>query len=770
MITATRNTRQDLTSGMTIFRLALGLGLLLAILLLLLRAPSSEAQEIVVDASGNGNYTELSPALQYATQGDTILVRNGNYLLSSLNFRSGIPVMGENRDQTRIFLTEPSRTRYVYYDNVSISRLNFTSISPDNLDRISFYPGLTNCSIGNCSFAGLNRGVEIYPPSEGLVFENNSLWDTTLDFSYVDLERLKKSHLSNNTFNGELLAILVDEKDKVVDVSTGGLMLVNCTNVHIQYVEMSRDNNGIAIFYSSGIHVKDCVLPPAVNHGIYIYESDSISIRNNILGSAANQALYYDVAVFSFDSTRVDITGNTIHGGGITAQRGREYTIQSNKLTGGYGITLQGVRDADLTGNSMESRGIVLQKDSYIDHGNKEPLWSYHIIQENTVGDKAIYYYRNQSDVHVPGDAGQLLMVGCGNMTMDGIDISDVTVGAFLFRTTNSTITNSSFGGGDPGLLLKESEDIQVVGCTFTSSQLRFEDTLRSSIENCSFTFPGVTAVSLYRSNNNTIRNNSCRDSYRGIRLDQSAFTQVERNTIMNHTVGIVISHTSNSTFTRNNVSECSRGISLQNSQDNIISFNDIQENVVGVYIYEGVGDNQISYNNIHGNTRWGLEAEWDPDHTPSATSNWWGHPSGPFHIDENPMGYGDNASWTATIDPWLRTEVAMEEPGEDSRTEEPESSLNMGVPVLMIILVLVLVSLAFVMRLPDDHWKKKHSFPQQTETLEEADHSPAQPSSSETIQTVRTCPHCGGEFEVATLRRPINFTCHFCGKEIEFA
>lgn len=67
----------------------------------------------------------------------------------------------------------------------------------------------------------------------------------------------------------------------------------------------------------------------------------------------------------------------------------------------------------------------------------------------------------------------------------------------------------------------------------------------------------------------------------------------------------------------------------------------------------EARGQPAIDYNQIYSNATYGLYSS--NAITPvDARFNWWGHPSGPYHEDQNPEGKGDAVSDNVLFSPWL--------------------------------------------------------------------------------------------------------------------
>jgi len=111
---------------------------------------------------------------------------------------------------------------------------------------------------------------------------------------------------------------------------------------------------------------------------------------------------------------------------------------------------------------------------------------------------------------------------------------------------------------------------------------------------------------------------------------------EVTGNTAQGLSVGIVVGQTGES----------------QELTDIRVTENTIEGNDTGVRVGSSTGGVVISFNNIVGNTDWGV---WNTHTTPlNARYNWWGHETGPDHGELNPGGQGDAVSGGVHIGPWL--------------------------------------------------------------------------------------------------------------------
>jgi len=109
---------------------------------------------------------------------------------------------------------------------------------------------------------------------------------------------------------------------------------------------------------------------------------------------------------------------------------------------------------------------------------------------------------------------------------------------------------------------------------------------------------------------------------------------EVAGNTVEGFLVGLVIGENEDQTLT-----------------SIVVSYNTIRGNDTGVRVRSSAGGVAVNYNNIVGNTEYGMlnEAAEELD----SLYNWWGHETGPDH-DLNLGGQGDGVSDNVGFGPWL--------------------------------------------------------------------------------------------------------------------
>ena len=157
-----------------------------------------------------------------------------------------------------------------------------------------------------------------------------------------------------------------------------------------------------------------------------------------------------------------------------------------------------------------------------------------------------------------------------------------------------------------------------------------------------------------------------------GIYVDTGSFVLIDGNTVSgSNWDGITLGYVNNNncTVTNNILYNNPVGIGVYDSSENTIGYNMVRDNDYGIYMDGASHNNEIFandvlnntvygiyvgpygvdpsgtkayYNNIEGNGGYGLNK--DGSENVTASFNWWGDPTGPYH-PTNPTGLGDNVS-----------------------------------------------------------------------------------------------------------------------------
>lgn len=116
-------------------------------------------------------------------------------------------------------------------------------------------------------------------------------------------------------------------------------------------------------------------------------------------------------------------------------------------LAGAYNAT---IKDNAFTGCSLCMAGPPLSESSkgkvvltgLFEVGDDTAYFTSHKVEGNTVNGKPLYVFFNQTGVTVPKDAGQVIVACCTDVALNGLDVSDASIGAFIVYCDNVNMTD----------------------------------------------------------------------------------------------------------------------------------------------------------------------------------------------------------------------------------------------------------------------------------------------------------------------------------------
>jgi len=241
------------------------------------------------------DYEKIQWAVDNATDGDTIIVRDGIYH-ESITVCKQLTIKSENGPANCIVNGTVSDVFTLKADGIRIEGFTITGgydgiyllysnnnsisnniISSNNKDGIHLYFSNSN-SISNNNISSNNGGILLSHSNENTIrkneFINNGLF---VHYSYGNI-------VENNTVNGEPLVYLENESDKFID-NAGQIILVRCKNITVMNAELTNTDVGIELLYSDNCLISNSIISSNNDYGIELWYSNNNSISNNIIGS-----------------------------------------------------------------------------------------------------------------------------------------------------------------------------------------------------------------------------------------------------------------------------------------------------------------------------------------------------------------------------------------------------------------------------------------------------------------------------------------------------
>ncbi len=193
-------------------------------------------------------------------------------------------------------------------------------------------------------------------------------------------------------------------------------------------------NPGDTVFVFNGTYYENVIVDKTVN---LIGEDKNNTI---IDGGGSGDVVYIsanDVSISGFtiqNSSSFDYT----EGAGIDIKSDhntiRNCIIKSNQ---GLGIWIHYSTSNTFTDNTLINNGFVIW-------GYALEHWNTHSIDvSNTVNEKPVYYWKDQTSGTVPLGAGQMILANCTNVIVQNQNVSDGTEGISLGFSSNCTVVNN---------------------------------------------------------------------------------------------------------------------------------------------------------------------------------------------------------------------------------------------------------------------------------------------------------------------------------------
>jgi RHS repeat-associated protein len=330
--------------------------------------------------------------------------------------------------------------------------------------------------------------------------------------------------------------------------------------------------------------------------GIHLNSVNYCDILNNVVST-------HSTGIYVYGSSDNTITGNEISSGarGMYLYSARNNSINTNVFTNSSLYLYQSCLYL------YQSWDNIIKNNSFA-NGGLEFYYKYNNdVQNNTVNGKPLVYLVRQTGLSV-SDAGQVILMDCNNVTIQGLDLSNTPIGAALFSSVNCKVLDNTMLNNNVGAYLYYS-----LGNEIARNEIKsWVDCIR---------------LSQYSSSNKIVNNVLRISGSRAIMLERSSSNLINFNNILSERgegsleagdwLGIVLRGSSNNTLTKNNVEHnldrykqngCwtigeGIGISLEQwdhikSTGNLISTNTISYTRKGISL-ESSYDNTISDNNL---------------------------------------------------------------------------------------------------------------------------------------------------------------------------
>ena len=535
----------------------------------------------VTNCSITNNYME-SGGIYFTSDeyiNDWLTVEQWNTHTINGNYIGGKPIIYISNNQDPITIPENAG---------QVILANCTNVTINNLE-IGYGVGL-GIQLCHSSFNTINNNEFTYSRYCGILLRNstyNTVENNNIFYveSYDGIDICYSSGF--NTLNNNFIA-------NCGDIGTFIWDSPNTTIINSSYTECSAS---IYIYSSSNNTVSKCISNASAN-GIIAYDSSNCGItKNHILRSGFS-------GIDIYEGEENTISHNTIINTrfyGIFIALSNKSIIENNtikvtlpkwkQVNGAYysGLDVLNSEFNTIINNVLSNVGFHIQSNSFDEH-----QYTSHIIENNIVNNRPIYYYKNMvGPYQVPSDAGQVFLINCSYFSIQNLNISNVSVGINLVFSSNCTINDVIVSNSYGGIAGLSCSDIVINNCVVKQAQW--------------------SGIGMVYGSRNTIINSTCYDNiYMGFELFENSSSIINCSAYDNGLWGFCIGSAIQ------DGSEVFSNISIINStaynnwwggmevvcvNDVIIKGNNLYNNgVYGIIVYS-VADSNIS-NNLITDTR----------------------------------------------------------------------------------------------------------------------------------------------------------------------
>jgi parallel beta-helix repeat protein len=355
------------------------------------------------------------------------------------------------------------------------------------------------------------------------------------------------------TFADDVYYYLVIERNNIVVDGAGhmlhgawgdtGISLNGRINVTIRNTRIKAFNDGISLDSCLNSTISRINLTEISDSAIYLHNSSGCMISENnatakFIGMdlsncsgiliSENEIFEGGCGVDIFTSSNNYISRNnvTASGGGICLLDSSNNTVHANNLMDNEfcGLSIDESCGNTILENALVNNGLLVNHNSYLNH-----------VENNMVNGRPLAYLENMSDYRID-DAGQVVLIRCERIIVEGLNLSKVNTGAILIETNNSVISHNYIADNNNYGINLDHSNRNIISA--------------NNVLSC----PNATGIFLSFSSNNTLLTNNISNNGVGLLIASSSGNNISENNIANNKdSGISLFFCSNNTIFHNN-------------------------------------------------------------------------------------------------------------------------------------------------------------------------------------------------------------------------
>jgi parallel beta-helix repeat protein len=255
------------------------------------------------------DFSSISAAVSYASQGDTVLVKAGVYN-DNLVIEKPISLVGEDKASTVIDGGGVGTVVWVNAENVALNGLTIRNSGDNFTDSGIYLNNSKTVTISGNTITENNIGVYISESPKSVLrdntLENNSfnfgVYSSNLDGYIQDID-------ASNTVDGKSMIYWVNQTGKQTPTDAGYIALVNCTDITVSGAVLEKNWQNALFAYTTNSTITD-VTSTLGEDSLWMLECNNCNLQN----SNISRNIWGGVALVNCSECLV--WGNTLEGNG----------------------------------------------------------------------------------------------------------------------------------------------------------------------------------------------------------------------------------------------------------------------------------------------------------------------------------------------------------------------------------------------------------------------------------------------------------------------
>jgi len=273
-------------------------------------------------------YPTIQSAIDNASEGTTIFVKNGTYN-ERIDITKSLKIYGSDTAPTIIRSSEGGDVVNIRANNVTFARFR---IEGDIKTRAGIYiqQSHDNQILDNI-VVDSQHGIRIWD-SSNITLRNNYMANNSFNFGVWGLFLAHFLHNidDSNLVEGKPIHYLINEKNKTISSDAGYVAVVNSTDITVKDLKLQKNFDGVIAVYSTSITIQN-ITSTSNNYGIHFVSSNSNiitqnNIRENYAGFLLDLSNDNDISKNNFSNNQIGLqfsysplvpekrsTGNLVH-------------------------------------------------------------------------------------------------------------------------------------------------------------------------------------------------------------------------------------------------------------------------------------------------------------------------------------------------------------------------------------------------------------------------------------------------------------------------